>query len=206
MPFMPDIKDWAFWRRKVKVLLKEVYMKIRNPLWVVIPCFLLFFFACVTINIYFPAEKVESVAGEIVDEIRGQSGGDEQQPPGEQKDSFLRKIRLALAPSSAWAQEAVEVSNPTIRALKDKMKGRYAQMKPYYQKGMLKEGDNGYVSLGAAGGLGLKDKRDLNALVGAENKDRKRLYEEVAKALNIDPGQINKIEAIFAKEWQKSVP
>jgi uncharacterized protein (DUF2267 family) len=181
-------------------------MKFRKPLWMIIPGFVLVLFACVTINIYFPAEKVESVAGEIVDEIRGQSGGDEQQPPGEQKDSFLRKIRLAIAPSSAWAQEAVEVSNPTIRALKDKMKGRYAQMKPYYQKGMLKEGDNGYVSLGATGGLGLKDKRDLNALVGAENKDRKSLYEEVAKALNIDPGQINKIEAIFAKEWQKSVP
>ena len=181
-------------------------MKFRKPLWMIIPGFVLVLFACVTINIYFPAEKVESVAGEIVDEIRGQSGGDEQKPPEEQKDSFLRKIRLALAPSSAWAQEADEVSNPTIRALKEQMKGRYAQMKPYYQKGMLKEGDNGYVSLGATGGLGLKDKRDLNALVGAENKDRKRLYEEVAKALNIDPGQLNKIEAIFAKEWQKSVP
>ncbi len=181
-------------------------MKFRNPLWVVIPCFLLVLFACVTINIYFPAEKVESVAGEIVDEIRGQGGGDEQKPPAEQKDSFLHKIRLAFSPAAAWAQEAVEVSNPTIRALKEKMKGRYAQMKPYYLKGMLKEGDNGYVSLGATGGLGLKEKRDLNALVAAENKDRKSLYEEVAKTLNIDPGQINKIEAIFAKEWQKSVP
>jgi uncharacterized protein YdbL (DUF1318 family) len=204
MPFMPALKDGAFWRRKVKVFLKEVHMKVRKPLWVVIPCFLLVFFACVTINIYFPAEKVESVAGEIVDEIRGQGGGEEKSP-AEQKGSFLRKIRLAFAPAVAMAQEAVEVSNPTIRALKEQMKGRYAQMKPYYQKGMLKEGGDGYVSLGATG-VGLKEKRDLNALVAAENKDRKRLYEEVAKALNIDPGQINKIEAIFAKEWQRSVP
>ena len=145
------------------------------------------------------------MAGEIVDEIRGQGGGAEKSTE-EQKDSFLQRIRLAFSPAAAWAQKAVEVSNPTIRALKEKMKGRFAQMKPYYQKGMLKEGDNGYVSLGATGGLGLKEKRDLNDLVDAENKDRRRLYEEVAKALNIDPGQINKIEAIFAKEWQKSVP
>jgi hypothetical protein len=185
---------------------KEVFMKIRKPLWLIIPGIVLILFACVTINIYFPAEKVESVAGEIVDEIRGPGRGDKETSPGDQKGSLLLKIRLALAPAKAWAQEAVEVSNPTIRALKEKMKERYAQMKSYYQKGMLKEGDNGYVSLGATGGLGLKDKRDLNALVDAENKDRKRLYEEVAKALNIDPGQINKIEAIFAKEWQKSVP
>lgn len=180
-------------------------MNCRKPLWVFIPCVVLVLFACVTINIYFPAEKVESVAGEIVDEIRGQDGGEEKSP-GEQKDSFLYKVRLALSPAVVWAQEAVEVSNPTIRALKEQMKGRYAQMKPYYERGMLKEGDNGYVSLGSTSGLGLKEKRDLNALVDAENKDRKRLYEEVAKALNIDPGQINKIEAIFAKEWQKSVP
>lgn len=181
-------------------------MKFRNPLWVAIPGSLFILFACVTINIYFPAEKVESVAGEIVDEIRGQPGGEKEKSPGDPKDSFLRRIRLALSPTTAWAQEAVEVSNPTIRALKDRMKGRYAQMKPYYQNGMLKEDGNGYVSLGATGGLGLKERRDLNALVEAENKDRKRLYEEVAKALNIDPSQINKIEKIFAKEWQKSVP
>ena len=31
--------------------------------------------ACVTINIYFPAEKVEAVAGEIVNEVRGQKRG-----------------------------------------------------------------------------------------------------------------------------------
>jgi hypothetical protein len=52
-------------------------------------------------------------------------------------------------------------------------------------------------------GLNLKDKRDLNSLVSAENSDRKRLYAEVAKALNIDTSQINRVAEIFAIEWQK---
>jgi uncharacterized protein YdbL (DUF1318 family) len=81
-------------------------------------------------------------------------------------------------------------------------------MKPYYKKGTLKEGNNGYVSLGSASGLGLKEKRDLNALVEAENRDRKTLYVEVAKALKVHPidaAQIDKVARIFAKEWQKSV-
>ncbi|MBT3259524.1 MAG: hypothetical protein HN366_24170, partial [Deltaproteobacteria bacterium] len=48
-------------------------MKIfRRPVWMTLTFFSLMIFACVTINIYFPAEQVESVAGEIVDEIRGQ--------------------------------------------------------------------------------------------------------------------------------------
>jgi hypothetical protein len=158
----------------------------------------------VTINIYFPAEKVESVAGEIVDEIRGQT------PAG--KESLFKKgpgldagkTLMALACPRAWADE-LTVSNPTIRGLKDRMKARYAQMRPFYEKGMLKEGNDGYVSLADAAGLGLKEKRDLNNLVSAENNDRKQLYLEVAKALKIDPSQVNRVAEIFAKEWQKPV-
>ncbi len=54
--------------------------------------------------------------------------------------------------------------------------------------------------------LNLKEKRDLKNLVEAENKDRKRLYAEVAKALDIDPSQTEKVAKIFADKWQESVP
>jgi len=169
----------------------------------VIFSFSLLVFSCVTINIYFPAEKVESVAGEIVDEIRNRKPGEKDSRLNDPEKSFAQIIRLALWPSLAWAQDVKDVSNPTIRALKQKMKTRYNQMKPFYQKGILKEGDDGYVSIGDTKGLALKDKRDLNNLVNAENNDRKILYAEVAKALKIEPSQINKIAEIFAKEWQK---
>jgi len=162
-------------------------------------------FACVTINIYFPAEKVESVAGDIVHDIRGDKGGEKENSLKNEKDSLLRKTLLALSPAFAWADEVTTVSNPTIRALKEKLKGLYQQMKPYYQKGMLKEGNNGYVSIGDIKGLGLKEKRDLKTFVDTENKTRKGLYGEVAKALKIDNSQLNRIAEIFAKEWQKSV-
>ncbi len=179
-----------------------------KPVWVLVLCMVILIFACVTINIYFPAEKVESVAGDIVNDIRGPRSGEEEKPQGKDKSSLIRNTLLALSPSLAWAQEVTEVSNPTIRALKQSMRSRYNQMKPYYQKGMLKEGNNGYVSLANTGGLGLKEKRDLKALVDAENSDRKTLYVEVAKALKVHPidsAQINRVAEIFAKEWQKSV-
>ena len=175
----------------------------QKPLWMALVCIVISVLACVTINIYFPAEKVESVAGDIVDEIRGRKNVEKGKSKEGDKDSYLRKTFLVFAPSLAWAQDVTAVSNPTIRALKEKMKGRYAQLKPYYQKRMLKEGGNGYVSFGNIKGLGLKEKRDLKNLVDAENKDRETLYKEVAKALKIDASQINKIAEIFAKEWQK---
>lgn len=166
--------------------------------------FTLMIFACVTINIYFPAEKVESVASEIVDEIRGQKPGSDK--GDDQQNSFLlKKTVLAFLGPRAVAAEPLTVSNPTIRMLKQRMRQRYAQMKPYYQRNILREDNNGYVSLAQPGGLSLKEKRSLNSLVAAENSDREKLYAEIAKALNIDPSQVGRIGQIFAKEWQKPV-
>ena len=161
-------------------------------------------FACVTINIYFPAEKVESVAGEIVDEIRGREQGSGKSSSDSSLNGLFDRIRLALSPASAWAQDVKEVSNPTIRALKARMKARYEQLKPFYQKNLLREGNDGYVSIASTQGLGLKENRDLKSLVNAENNDRKQLYSEIAKALKIDVSQVNRIAEIFAKEWQKN--
>jgi hypothetical protein len=161
---------------------------------------MIFSFACVTINIYFPAEKVESVAGEIVKDIRGQ---DKEKPVKNDKTSFWRNLASCLDANSAWAEDATTVSNPTIRALKERMKANYQQMKPYYAKGAVVENNSGYVSLGNTQKLELTEKRDLNALMAAENSMRKQLYEEVARALKIDPSQVNRVGEIFAKEWQK---
>lgn len=171
-------------------------------LWTAVMAGTLTLVACVTINIYFPAEKVESVAGDIVDDIRGNS------PPKKGGQSWnhqgiIDKIGFAFAPTSAWADDETTVSNPTIRSLKEKMKARFQALTPFYQKGALKEGDNGYLTAVDAGGLSLKEKRDINSLVDAENGDRRTLYAEVAKALKIDPGQVGRIAEIFAKEWQK---
>ncbi len=174
-------------------------------LWTIMTVFMVSLFACVTINVYFPAEKVESVAGDIVDEIRGRnpSGNDDN---SRYFDDIRWKIRKALSPSVAYAAEVTTVSNPTIRALKAKMKVRFRQLGPYYQKGgVLSEGGKGYLSVAGTAGLSLQQKRDVKSLVDAENRDRKTLYTEVAKALKIESGQISRIAKIFAKEWRKPV-
>jgi uncharacterized protein len=178
--------------------------KEQTLLWTTAVVVMLTLFACVTINIYFPAEKVESAAEDIVNDIRGN-----KPLPEDNQSSNLQgisnKIRVAFSPAIAWADDETTVSNPTIRSLKEKMKTRFQTLTPYYQKSALKEGDNGYLSAVDAGGLNLKEKRDLKGLVDAENSDRRTLYSEVAKALKIEPNQIDQIAEIFAKEWKKPV-
>jgi hypothetical protein len=181
-------------------------MKKQRRIFLGMSCIsLMMLFACVTINIYFPAEKVESVAGKIVDDVRGKNPPAEKKPSPDKDSRLLEKTLLAFACSTAYADETLTVSNPTIRTLKQQMKDRYARMKPFYQKGFLEEGNDGYVKIKEIGGLGLKQTRDLKSLVTAENADREKLYLEIARALNIDPSQVNRIGNIFGKEWQRSV-
>jgi len=164
---------------------------------------LFFVVACVTINIYFPAEKVGTVAKDIVDEVRGQKNSPKD--ADEDKTSFLENVIFYASSSVAFADDETSVSNPTIRALKEKLKQRFPRMKPYYQIGLLKEQDDGYVSLVSTKGLNLKQKRDLKNMVKAENRDRHDLYLAVAKALNISPSEVNRVAEIFAGQWKKSV-
>jgi hypothetical protein len=178
--------------------------KFQKLLWTTAVVMAAMLGACVTINIYFPAEKVESVAGDIVNDIRGQEPSQKDNQSKNHKGLSIQ-IRFALGTASVWAGDVTTVSNPTIRALKEKMKARFQGLKAYYQKGALNEGGNGYLSVADTSRLNLKEKRDLNGLVDAENRDRKTLYTEVARALKIDSGQIDRIAEIFAKEWQKPV-
>jgi uncharacterized protein len=178
-----------------------------------ISCLVVILFACVTINIYFPAEKVETMAEDIVGDIRGNQKENPPKPPDQSpssKDSkpLSRWFKLfnIVEPPSAYAQEATEVSNATIRALKAKMRKRYPQMKPFYAKGIIKEGANGYVIAGDFKQMNLKNRSLVKKLMKAENNDRENLYKEVATALKIDSSQINQVGEVFAKHWQKSVP
>ncbi|RPI78607.1 MAG: DUF1318 domain-containing protein [Desulfobacteraceae bacterium] len=160
-----------------------------------------FIFACVTINIYFPVKEVESAAKDIVSDVTGKK-------PVKKPDeglNFIKPMIEIFFVSDAWAQDAVTVSNPTIRALKETLTELYAQILPFFRKGLVKEGDDGYVALGETPGLGLKEKRDLKTLVDATNQNRATLYQEVAKALKIDPSQVGKVGETFAKEWKKAL-
>jgi len=163
--------------------------------------------ACVTVNIYFPAAAVEKTAEEIVKDVRGEQKEGEG-TSGEPRSGLLRPfvvLNLSLV-SDAHAQQELQVSNPAIRALKASMKQRYGQLVPYLKGGNIGEDRQGMLAIRDTGGLDLKGQATVRRLVEAENKDRAHLYEEVTRALNIDPSQKSRVAQIFAGKWQESAP
>jgi uncharacterized protein YdbL (DUF1318 family) len=162
---------------------------------------LAFAVACITVNIYFPEATVKQTAEEIVDEVRPKETKEIEVPTAASEDkAHFRKGGFSLVPS-AYAQEETTVSTPTIRALKQSLKERFAGLKPYYDGGHIGETNKGLVEVRGESGLDLKRKAELRSLVKDENGDRRKLYAEVAKALNIDADQIGRIQKIFAETW-----
>lgn len=169
---------------------------------------------CVTVNIYFPAAKVEKTAEKIVGEVY-QEKTVEPPPPGDKgKPESLNErgaravfaLLERLGPAPAFAEEATTVSNAAIRALKEQIAQRHQELRPYYQAGQVGIGKDGFLEARSTAGLGLPQVANLKRLVDADNAARRQLYEEVAKALNLQPGQVSQVRQIFAKQWRDLAP
>lgn len=155
--------------------------------------------ACVTVNIYFPAAQVERTADQIVEDVYGTDD-----PQSGDQSSLLIRMAGWFGPSVAYAQEdATTVSNSAIRGLKAQIGERHQQLVPYYEKGNVGIDRKGYLEVLNTDGLALREVATVKKLVQADNADRQKLYREVANALNIDPGQVSKIEEIFARTWRE---
>jgi uncharacterized protein YdbL (DUF1318 family) len=164
---------------------------------------------CVTVNIYFPAAKVEKTAEKFVDEVYQEKTEPPQQEPAKKPQSWNERgifriiDRLArFGPAQAYAEEATTVSNSAIRGLKDQIGQRHQELLPYYRQGQVGIDKDGFLEVRKTSGLGLPQVASLKRLVNADNAARRQLYEEVAKALNLKPEQVPQVRQIFSKQWR----
>jgi uncharacterized protein YdbL (DUF1318 family) len=156
--------------------------------------------ACVTVNIYFPAAQVEKTAEEIVKDVYQEKDKKPAKPEG--GTHLLQRLLAGLGPAEALAADATTVSNAAIRTLKNKIASRHGQLARFYSEGRIGINKGGMLVIRNIGGLGVKDAATLRRLVAADNQDRSRLYQEVAKALKLPANQVPKIQAIFARQWR----
>lgn len=178
--------------------MKKISLRLIVPLWI-----LSIAMACVTVNVYFPAKEVEKKAGDIVDDIRKKEPASPKAPSGPQSSLELLYAWMTNQ-GLAYAQKGAEVSSPAIQSLKNQIKERFLRLVPFFQKGAIGEGKTGFVELRDGKGLSPAEKNDLNSLLDAENRDRRALYQEVAKSMNISSDQLSKVQRIFAEKWQHS--
>ena len=168
------------------------------PLWI-----LSIIMACVTVNVYFPAKEVEKKAEDIIDDIRQKEPLPPTSPSKPQVPlSHLKD--LIFSSGLAYAQKGVNGSSPMVQILKHQIRERFPRLIPFFQKGAIGEGRAGLVEILDESHLTPAEKKEVKSLVEAENRDRRALYQEVAKSMNISSNQIGRVQRIFAKKWQQS--
>ena len=172
--------------------------------------------ACVTINIYFPAAAAEKAADAIIKEILD-SGVEPQliepqarlgQPLPEWVGN-LKPVVNWLVPTAQAGQAAqanganLHIKSAAIDKLRVSMKQRFKKLQPHFNSGALGFSSDGLVALRDVSALPLSQRAKLNPLLAAENRDRKALYQALARA-NDHPEWENQIRATFAKRWVKN--
>jgi uncharacterized protein len=189
----------------------------KNFVWAVVIC-LFCIGSCVTVNIYFPASAAQKAAETIIEDIQGKEKAPEQQPEKQpQKSGEMPKQTsrlhegckgLSFGPTDVYAAEAdLDISTPAITAIRESLKARYQQLKPYFESGVLGLANNGQIAIRDASGLPLKEKATLNNLVGQHNKDLLSLYQEIARANKLGLDAEPKLQKTFADSWrQKAQP
>jgi len=160
--------------------------------------------ACVTVNIYFPAPEVRQAAEEIVDETWGSGAAPAVGPQSAVSNRLLPVVAALFSPREAAAADVdVNVTTAAIRALKDAMKRRSAELKPWLSKGNVGIDKNGMLVERDATGLDLATKAKVRRLIDAENKDRDALYREIAAANKFAADRLADIRTIFAQTWKE---
>lgn len=162
--------------------------------------------ACVTVNIYFPAPEVREAAEKIVDETWGAAPAP-QPAPGRQSSIahtlLLAALQLATPREAAAAEVDINVSTAAIRAIKDGMRQRAAELKPVLTGGSVGIGKDGLLVERDAAALDLATRARVRRLVDAENKDRESLYREIATANSFGAERVADIRSIFAQTWKE---
>jgi uncharacterized protein YdbL (DUF1318 family) len=164
----------------------------------------LFAMACVTINVYFPAEAAEKAADRIIRDVYGDEVDAAQEPqswnhfegaPVQQANPVLDWFIPA-----AHAAADLSVNTPAIRQLKADMEKRHQQLAPYYTSGAVGITNKGQLQIRDQKLVPLKDRNKVKNIVAKENRDRSALYAEIARA-NSHPEWEAEIRTTFARRW-----
>ena len=170
---------------------------------------LLFAAACVTINVYFPAEAAEKAADRIIRDVYGEDQARTPEPQSRNERPVpVHPMGYAVLNwfiPVAHAEADLSVNTPAIRQLQADMEKRHRELAPYYASGAVGMTRNGEIDVRDQKLVPLQDRNQVKKLVARENQDRSALYAEIARA-NGHPEWEADIRQTFARRWVSNAP
>ncbi|MBN8738136.1 MAG: hypothetical protein BGP24_03010 [Lysobacterales bacterium 69-70] len=154
--------------------------------------------ACVTINVYFPAAAAEKAAEQFIGNVIGDAARQPEVKPERPPQASLLDFFIGAAQA---AEPDMNIQTPAVREIQARMKQRFDGV----LTGALAAGSvgltrDGLVAVRDAAAVPLAERAGLNQAVADENRDRKAVYAEIARA-NGHPEWEAQIQSTFAAQW-----
>lgn len=152
-------------------------------------------------NIRIEIRHIQEQADGVLDYVEGTS--DELPglaPSDSQTSMILRGVRSLRLASVAYAAELND-NTPRVKQIADSMKRRFTQVKALKKKGRVGENNRGMLEM--APGVRISDaeeKNEVQRAIAAENKDRKALYQEIARINRDQNLNVSTVEGIYAQK------
>ena len=110
------------------------------------------------------------------------------------KKIFVVCVMMCAAASVVFAQAAYDIKEvtPAVKSALESRKARFGELKDLKTQGLVGENNRGYVQALSGGA-------DVKALVSAENKDRKAVYEAIVQQNGLDSSALVTVEKVFAR-------
>ena len=112
---------------------------------------------------------------------------------------LLGVLALCLS-TAAMAAADLRIDTPGVNALKQSMRSRFHELRPYLDSGAVGLTADGLLAVRDASSVPLSARQSLNQLIAAQNRDRNALYAEIARA-NGHPEWQGEIRDTFAQRW-----
>jgi uncharacterized protein YdbL (DUF1318 family) len=118
----------------------------------------------------------------------------------QQDTNILISFLQSIIPAAHAQQPDINISSPGINKLKSLMKQHHQKLDPYYDNGAIGMEANGMITVRDSKVIPLKERNVVKKLVTDENRDRNKLYREIATA-NGHPEWESDIRKTFARRW-----
>jgi uncharacterized protein len=106
---------------------------------------------------------------------------------------LLLTFNLAGMPENSQAASYdIKEMTADVKTSLDNRRERFEQLRAFKEKGVIGENNRGYVEV--LGGNG-----EVQALVTAENKDRRAIYTAIVKQNQLAESELSKVEQAFAQ-------
>ena len=152
-------------------------------------------------NINITILHVEEQADGLLDFVAGESDSLEGEAKANGTSYLQRTIDFMSPVQVVYAAEESTTTSPRMKQIAESMKKRFPKVEAIKKTGAVGESNRGMLELVKADLItDPEKKKELQSILDAENKDRKALYEEVAR-LNKDQNMtVATVEKVYANK------